>query len=204
MFDLHEALRFVVRSEGSDLHLKVGSRPLARIHGQLRPIEQCEPLSRRGHRAGAARDARGPPGEARRSSTTESEVDFAYAVEGLARFRVNAFRQRGSVSVVARVIPFAVRTVAELGLPPVICRARRRGARADPAHRARPARASRRRSRRSSTTSTRPRHATSSRSRIRSSTCTPTATRSSTSARSGWTPPRSAARCAVCCARTRT
>src|SRR5438270_518894 len=50
----------------------------------------------------------------------DNEVDFSYAVEGLARFRVNAFRQRGSISIAARVIPFAVRTVSELGLPPVL------------------------------------------------------------------------------------
>jgi twitching motility protein PilT len=50
----------------------------------------------------------------------DNEVDFSYAVEGLARFRVNAFRQRGSISIAARVIPFAVRTVGELGLPSVI------------------------------------------------------------------------------------
>jgi twitching motility protein PilT len=50
----------------------------------------------------------------------ENEVDFAYAVKGLARFRVNAFRQRGSVSLVMRTIPCAVKTVEELGLPAVI------------------------------------------------------------------------------------
>ena len=50
----------------------------------------------------------------------EGEVDFAYSVEGLARFRVNAFRQRGSISVALRVIPFSVRTIGELGLPPVV------------------------------------------------------------------------------------
>src|SRR5437588_330035 len=50
----------------------------------------------------------------------ENEADFAYAVEGFARFRVNAFRQRGAISIAARVIPFAVRTVEELGLPPVV------------------------------------------------------------------------------------
>jgi twitching motility protein PilT len=49
-------------------------------------------------------------------------VDFAYAVEGLARFRVNAFRQRGSISLVMRAIPFDIRTVDDLGLPQVISR----------------------------------------------------------------------------------
>jgi twitching motility protein PilT len=50
----------------------------------------------------------------------DNEVDFAYAIDGLARFRVNAFRQRGSVSIVARAIPYSIRSVADLGLPPVI------------------------------------------------------------------------------------
>ena len=50
----------------------------------------------------------------------EHEVDFPYSVPGLARFRVNAFLQRGTISIVARVIPFAVRTIDELELPPVI------------------------------------------------------------------------------------
>ena len=51
---------------------------------------------------------------------TENEIDFSFSIENLSRFRVNAFRQRGSISIVARVIPYAVRTVEELGLPPVV------------------------------------------------------------------------------------
>ena len=66
---------------------------------------------------------------------SEGEVDFAYSVEGLARFRVNAFRQRGSISVALRVIPYSVRTIAELGLPAGDLRPCRRRARADPADR---------------------------------------------------------------------
>ena len=50
----------------------------------------------------------------------ENEVDFSYAVEGLGRFRVNAFRQRGSVSIVMRAIPVIIKSVDELGLPEVV------------------------------------------------------------------------------------
>jgi twitching motility protein PilT len=50
----------------------------------------------------------------------EGEVDFAYSIPGLARFRCNAFRQRGSVSVVIRAIPVSIKTINELSLPPVI------------------------------------------------------------------------------------
>src|SRR3979411_2704544 len=104
MFDLHEALRYVVRKEGSDLHLKVPSRPLARIHGRLEPIEGYEPMQ--------AADT--DPGLGEMLTThdklaefdREHEVDFSYSIEGLARFRVNAFRQRGSTSIAARVIPY--------------------------------------------------------------------------------------------------
>jgi twitching motility protein PilT len=118
MFDLHEALQYVVRKEGSDLHLKVPSRPLTRIHGRLEPISDYEQL-----------DSTDTDRVLREMLTDheklaefdrEGEVDFAYAVEGLARFRVNAFRQRGTISIAMRVIPYSVRTVDELGLPPVI------------------------------------------------------------------------------------
>ena len=52
----------------------------------------------------------------------EGEADFAYSIPGLSRFRVNAFRQRGSVSIACRAIPFQVRTIEDLGLPPAIRR----------------------------------------------------------------------------------
>ena len=119
MFELHEALQFVVRNEGSDLHLKVGARPLARIHGKLDQLEQWEPLTSDDTER-VVREMLAAHPEKLSEFESDGEVDFSYAVEGLARFRVNAFRQRGSASVVARVIPFAVRTVAQLGLPAVI------------------------------------------------------------------------------------
>jgi twitching motility protein PilT len=118
MFDLHEALRYVVRKEGSDLHLKVGSRPIARIHGQLQPIDEYELLVQADTERVLHEMLSDP--EKLSEFSRDHEVDFAYAVEGLARFRVNAFQQRGSISIVARVIPFAVRTIDELGLPPVM------------------------------------------------------------------------------------
>jgi twitching motility protein PilT len=119
MFDLVEALRYVVRNEGSDLHLKAHSRPISRIHGKLAPIETYEPLQPDDTERALSEmlsDHRDKLAEFDR----DNEVDFSYAVAGLARFRVNAFRQRGLVSIAARVIPFSVRTVQELGLPAVI------------------------------------------------------------------------------------
>ncbi len=119
MFDLIEALRYVVRNEGSDLHMKVPARPIARIHGQLQPIEEYEPLRAEDTERVLQQMLSDHPDKIAEFDQ-DHEVDFAFAVEGLARFRVNAFRQRGSVSIAARVIPYAVRTVNELGLPPVI------------------------------------------------------------------------------------
>src|SRR5436305_11786780 len=98
MFNLHEALGYVVRKEGSDLHLKVPSRPLARINGSLQPLEQYEPL-RPEDTERVLREML----ETKKIAEfeNENEIDFAYAVEGLARFRVNAFRQRGAISIAA-------------------------------------------------------------------------------------------------------
>ena len=118
MFDLHAALHHVIASEGSDLHLKVGSRPMVRAHGRLEPIEGSEPLT--------DEDAERVfnemlTDEAKHAEfRAEHEVDYAYSVEGLSRFRVNTFRQRGSISIVCRAIPHQIKTIDELLLPPVI------------------------------------------------------------------------------------
>ena len=120
MFDLHEALRYVVHNEGSDLHVKVPARPMARFRGQLEPLEQyTEPLTPADTER-VLREMLAAHSDKMASFDSENEIDFSYTVDGLARFRVNAFRQRGSVSIVARVIPFTVRTIEELGLPQAI------------------------------------------------------------------------------------
>jgi twitching motility protein PilT len=119
MFDLHEALRSVVDREGSDLHLKAHSQPLARIHGRLGPIDGYEPLQPEDTER-VLREMLADHSEKLAEFEREHEVDFAFAMEGLSRFRVNAFSQRGWISVAARVIPYAVRTIDELGLPQVI------------------------------------------------------------------------------------
>jgi twitching motility protein PilT len=118
MFDIDAALMQVIEKEGSDLHLKVPARPMVRRHGRLEAIEGSEPLSAEDTEATLHHML---TDEAKLDSfRAEREVDFSYAVPGVARFRVNAFVQRGSVSLVARAIPFQVKTVSELLLPPVI------------------------------------------------------------------------------------
>jgi twitching motility protein PilT len=118
MFDIDQALRHLVEQEGSDLHVKVPSPPVVRVHGELRPIEGAEPLKPEDTEA-ALRAILTEPRQLEEFER-EGEVDFAYAIRGVARFRVNAFRQRGSVSIACRAIPFQIRTIADLGLPPVI------------------------------------------------------------------------------------
>jgi twitching motility protein PilT len=120
MFVLEDALRYIVEHEGSDLHLKVPSRPLARIHGELTPLEHYEPMDPKDTDAVLRYMLRDQDPGKLREFDADNEVDFAYAVEDLARFRINAFRQRGSVSIVARVIPYGVKTVEQLGLPQAI------------------------------------------------------------------------------------
>jgi twitching motility protein PilT len=117
-FDIDAALRYVVEREGSDLHVKVPSPPMARIHGELQPVEGAEPLSPQDTEAALEHilDAE----HLMKEFAEGGEADFSYEVENLSRFRVNAFRQRGHVSIACRVIPYQVRTIEDLGLPEVI------------------------------------------------------------------------------------
>jgi twitching motility protein PilT len=118
MFVLRDALEQLVSAGGSDLHLKVACRPVARLDGELRALESSDPLSPQ-DTSRVLREMLADPGKLT-DFERDNEVDFAYAVPGLARFRVNAFRALGEISLVARVVPFQVRTMPELGLPPVI------------------------------------------------------------------------------------
>src|ERR671936_1979258 len=117
-FDIDAALRYVVEREGSDLHVKVASPPMARIHGALRPIEGSEPLTEEDTRGALEHILSNP--RLLEEFANHGEADFSYEIRGLSRFRVNAFRQRGYVSIACRAIPFQVRTIDDLGLPDVI------------------------------------------------------------------------------------
>src|SRR3954466_4648198 len=119
-FDLDHALRHLIASEGSDLHLKVPSPPLVRLHGELQAIPGTERLSPADTVAAVQEMLQDPNKLA--EFEAENEVDFSYSMEGLARFRVNAFRQRGRVSLVMRAIPVDIKSVDELNLPSTISR----------------------------------------------------------------------------------
>jgi twitching motility protein PilT len=118
MFDIDNALRLLVATGGSDLHLKVPSRPLIRVDGLLKPIEGLPEMTAEDTEA-AIRHILDDPVKLE-EFVEDHEVDFSYAIEGVARFRVNAFRQRGWASLVIRAIPAAIQTIDDLNLPPVI------------------------------------------------------------------------------------
>src|SRR5687768_9766496 len=117
-FDLNAALHHLVEAGGSDLHLKVPSPPSMRLDGQLCPLPGAERLSQEDTEH-ALRTMLTDPAKATEFREA-NEIDFSYAIDGLARFRANAFRQRGSISIVIRAIPFTIRTLDELQLPPVM------------------------------------------------------------------------------------
>jgi twitching motility protein PilT len=118
MFNIDEALRHVVENEGSDLHVKVPAPPMMRIHGDLHPIPGAEPLEPQDTERALSQIVDDPT--ILEEFQSAGEADFSYAVPGLSRFRVNAFRQRDTVAIACRAIPFQVRTVEDLGLPEVI------------------------------------------------------------------------------------
>jgi twitching motility protein PilT len=118
MFEIDAALRQLVEAGGSDLHLKAGAPPQIRVNGSLRPIEGAPTLNAKDTERVVGAMLTGE--DHRAEFAAENEVDFAYAIEGLARFRVNAFHQRGTVSMVMRAIPTKIKTVDDLGLPPVV------------------------------------------------------------------------------------
>jgi twitching motility protein PilT len=117
MFDIDAALRFLVESGGSDLHVKVPSPPMIRADGELTPVPDVQPLQPDDTEAALRQIAEHAVLE---DFDKVGEADFSYSIPGLSRFRVNAFRQRGSVAIACRAIPFQVRTVEDLGLPEVI------------------------------------------------------------------------------------
>ena len=117
-FQVDDALRYVVENYGSDLHLKVGSPPMVRIHGVLGEIPGTAKLVPDDTEEALRTLIGALP--TRTEFDEEGEADFSYSIPNLSRFRVNAFRQRGSISIVCRAIPYQVRTIDDLGLPPAI------------------------------------------------------------------------------------
>jgi twitching motility protein PilT len=115
--ELNEVLKIALKGGASDIHLKPGLPPMFRVDGALVPL-------RNGERLGPdqlQQMATGIMNPSQRQRFEETrELDLAYGIPGLGRFRVNVFQQRGSVGIVFRVIPFGVKTLEQLHLPKII------------------------------------------------------------------------------------
>jgi twitching motility protein PilT len=116
---INDLLNIAVASGASDLHLKVGSYPMMRVNGALMVASEEKRLDRSDTEGMAAAIFR--PEHLEKFRTVQ-EVDLAYSVTGLGRFRCNVYQQRGTVGLVLRVIPTRARSVDELGLPPILKR----------------------------------------------------------------------------------
>jgi twitching motility protein PilT len=111
---LAELLHGMIAAGASDLHLTAGTTALVRVHGELTPLRDCPPL---------------PPDLIQRLIYTvltqkqrerfeaDLELDFAYALPGAARFRVNVYQQRENLGAAFRRIPYEIKTLEDLGVP---------------------------------------------------------------------------------------
>ncbi|MEM1031936.1 MAG: PilT/PilU family type 4a pilus ATPase [Myxococcota bacterium] len=116
---VHQLLRKAVGAEASDVHLKVGQPPGVRVGGDM-VYFKTEKLQTSDTEAVVRlllSHGRGSAPGARQTLDDLTECDTSYEVEGVGRFRVNIYRQRGTFAVVMRVIPVEVPSLAELGLP---------------------------------------------------------------------------------------
>jgi twitching motility protein PilT len=115
--NLNELLKMTFEKRASDLHVKVGVPPILRIDGRLVPIE----TEKRTTQEDALSVAIGIMNPTQKAKFKErNELDMAYAVPGLGRFRVNVFQQRGSVGMVFRMVPAKILSFEDLMLPPVL------------------------------------------------------------------------------------
>jgi twitching motility protein PilT len=107
-------LEQMVARGASDLHLSVGSQPAIRVHGHIERLEEFEKLTPDDTQQLLYQIL---SSEQQKNFEIKRQLDFAYGVPGLARFRVNVYFQRGSLGGAFRLIPEAIKTLEELGLP---------------------------------------------------------------------------------------
>jgi len=114
---INQLLQTAVASGASDLHLKVGSYPMMRVNGTLVAASEEKRLDRNDTEA-IAQSILGR--DHVEKFKQNQDVDLAYSIDGLGRFRCNVFQQRGTVGLVLRVIPTKIKSIDELNLPPVL------------------------------------------------------------------------------------
>jgi twitching motility protein PilT len=114
---INDLLKVASERKASDLHLKVGSHPVIRVAGELVPLVEMKRLMQEDTIAMAFSIM---SNRQKQKFKDNLEIDIAYSVPGLGRFRANVFQQRGTVGLVLRVIPVKILTIRELGLPLVL------------------------------------------------------------------------------------
>ena len=115
---LSDLLKKLLELSGSDLHITTNSPPQVRVHGHLQPLDM-PPLGP----ADTKQLAYSVMTDAQKHRFEEDfELDFSFGLKGLARFRANIFNQRGAVAAVIRVIPFEIKSFAQLNLAPVVAK----------------------------------------------------------------------------------
>lgn len=114
---LSQMIEALIAQGASDLHLSVGIQPTIRVASLLTPLLNEKPLTQEDMDGYISEML--PPERKKRFIETQ-EADFSYAYQDKARFRGNAYWQRGTIGIALRLIPKAIRTIAELNLPPIL------------------------------------------------------------------------------------
>ncbi|HEX6976024.1 MAG TPA: PilT/PilU family type 4a pilus ATPase, partial [Vicinamibacterales bacterium] len=116
-FDFAQLLLEVLDRRASDLHITAGSHPMVRVRGRLTPMDDYPVLDPTDTREIVYSIL---TNDQRQRLETDWQLDFAYAVPGHARFRVNAYLQRSAIGAAFRLIPSVITPIDDLGLPPVV------------------------------------------------------------------------------------
>src|SRR3954454_7417421 len=116
-FDFAEVLKQMVEVRASDVHLSPGFPPAVRLRGKITPMEGFPVLTAQ-HTRDVVYNVLND--DQRKRFENNNQLDFAYVIPSVARFRVNCFMQRGAVSAAFRLIPFEIPELESLGVPPVL------------------------------------------------------------------------------------
>jgi twitching motility protein PilT len=114
---IDELLESIEALQASDLHIAAGSHPLVRVNGVLGPLEDTPEMTAAETQPLLYRIL---TTEQQKRLEVERQIDISYAISGIGRFRVNVFFQRGAVGAAFRLIPHKIKTLEELGHPPVL------------------------------------------------------------------------------------
>lgn len=115
--DINQILVEALEHEASDVHIKEGAPPIFRVNGTLKPYNKVKPFDHND----LSKMAFGLMNDWQKERFIKNrEVDMGYEVYGLGRFRVNVYQQRGKLSIALRIVPYQIKSLEELHLPPVI------------------------------------------------------------------------------------